>query len=156
MYIQNSSYIATYTFSLSFFHFAHHASFESPGRIIIYQTIASLNQPESKSLLKTLWEREKMLVISSVFFFSHNALHPIIYAEILNSITLNLSPANAFSLVWSIILLFGKEFTVFTDLHHKTFENHVGKGEIARNEQFLLYPQCFLPVWRAFCHFQQI
>ena len=26
------------------------------------------------------------------------------------------------------------------------FENTVGKGEIARNKQFLLYPQCFLPV----------
>ena len=25
-----------------------------------------------------------------------------------------------------------------------TFENIVGKGEIARNEQFLLFPQCFL------------
>ena len=25
-----------------------------------------------------------------------------------------------------------------------TFENTVGKGEIARNEQFLLFPQCFL------------
>ena len=25
------------------------------------------------------------------------------------------------------------------------FENIVGKGEIARNEQFLLFPQCFLP-----------
>ena len=24
------------------------------------------------------------------------------------------------------------------------FENNVGKGEIARNEQFLLFPQCFL------------
>ena len=24
------------------------------------------------------------------------------------------------------------------------FENIVGKGEIARNEQYLLYPQCFL------------
>ena len=27
-----------------------------------------------------------------------------------------------------------------------TFENTVGKGEIARDEQFLLFPQCFLPV----------
>ena len=27
---------------------------------------------------------------------------------------------------------------------HKSFENTVGKGEIARNEQFLLFPQCFL------------
>ena len=30
----------------------------------------------------------------------------------------------------------------------------VGKGEIAHNEQFLLFPQCFLPIWRPFsqCH----
>ena len=26
----------------------------------------------------------------------------------------------------------------------KAFENIVGKGEIARNEQFPLFPQCFL------------
>ena len=26
----------------------------------------------------------------------------------------------------------------------QVFENTVGKGEIARNEQFLLFPQCFL------------
>ena len=30
------------------------------------------------------------------------------------------------------------------------------KGEIARNEQFLLFPPCFLPFWRTFCHFHQI
>ena len=28
--------------------------------------------------------------------------------------------------------------------HQTAFENIVGKGEIARNEQFLLFPQCFL------------
>ena len=33
------------------------------------------------------------------------------------------------------------------------FENTVGKGEIARHEQFLLFLQCFLPFWRMFCHF---
>ena len=32
----------------------------------------------------------------------------------------------------------------------------MGKGEIAHNEQFLLFPQCFLPFWRNFCHFHQI
>ena len=32
----------------------------------------------------------------------------------------------------------------------------MGKGEIARNEQFLLFPQCFLPIWRTFCHFNYI
>ena len=34
-------------------------------------------------------------------------------------------------------------------------KNTEGKGEIARNKQFLLFPQCFLPVWRTFCHFHQ-
>ena len=29
----------------------------------------------------------------------------------------------------------------------------MGKGEIARNEQFLLFLLCFLSVWRTFCHF---
>ena len=37
-----------------------------------------------------------------------------------------------------------------------SFENTVGKGEIARNEQFLLFPRCFLPVLKTFCHFLQI
>ena len=32
----------------------------------------------------------------------------------------------------------------FKCLQHKPFENTVGKGEIARNEQFLLFPKCFL------------
>ena len=41
-------------------------------------------------------------------------------------------------------------------LYYNTSENTVGKGEIAHNEQFLLFPQCFLPSWRAFCHFHQI
>ena len=36
-----------------------------------------------------------------------------------------------------------------------SLENTVGKGEIARNEQFLLFPQCFLLFWRFFCHFHQ-
>ena len=35
---------------------------------------------------------------------------------------------------------------VFTSLQYKSFENTVGKGETACNEQFLLFPQCFLPV----------
>ena len=31
----------------------------------------------------------------------------------------------------------------------------LGKGEIARSEQFLLFPQCFLPIWRTFIHFHR-
>ena len=30
------------------------------------------------------------------------------------------------------------------------------KGEIACDEQFLLFPQCFVPVWRNFFHFHKI
>ena len=52
----------------------------------------------------------------------------------------------------SILTLY-KQALVFMCLHYMSFENTVGKGEIARNEQFLLFSQCFLPVWRTFCHF---
>ena len=38
----------------------------------------------------------------------------------------------------------------------KVFENTVGKGETARNEQFLLFSQCFLPILRTFCHINQV
>ena len=38
----------------------------------------------------------------------------------------------------------------------KSFENTVGKGEIAYNEQFLSFLQCFLHVWRTSGHFHQI
>ena len=38
----------------------------------------------------------------------------------------------------------------------QVFWKNCGKGEIAHNEQFLLFPRCFLPVWRTFCHFHQI
>ena len=32
-------------------------------------------------------------------------------------------------------------------------ENTLRKREIAQNEQFLLFPQCFVPIWITFCHF---
>ena len=44
----------------------------------------------------------------------------------------------------------------FTCLHYKSFENIAGKGEIARNEQFLIFPQCFLLISENFCHFHHI
>ena len=61
-------------------------------------------------------------------------------------------------LSWTNLKFFSviKEFTlsqqalVFTCLqYNKSFENTVGKEEIAHNEQFLLFPQCFLPIWRT-------
>ena len=51
---------------------------------------------------------------------------------------------------------FPKQSLVFICMQWKSFENTVKKGEIARNEQFLLFPQCFLPVSRTFCHFHWI
>ena len=40
-------------------------------------------------------------------------------------------------------------------LQYKTFKNTVGKGEIAHDEQFLLFPQCFLPIRRTFRHLHE-
>ena len=36
-----------------------------------------------------------------------------------------------------------------TPLGNKPFENTIGKGEIAHDEQFLLFPHCFLSFWRT-------
>ena len=38
-------------------------------------------------------------------------------------------------------------------LQYKSFENTVGKGEIARNEQFLRFPQCFFTKMESFLLF---
>ena len=47
--------------------------------------------------------------------------------------------------IWSGQRLTGfpKQALVFTCLQYKSFEITVEKGEIACNEQFLLFPQCF-------------
>ena len=45
---------------------------------------------------------------------------------------------------------FPKQALAFRCLQNKSLENTVGKGEIARDEQFLLFPQCFLLFWRKF------
>ena len=39
---------------------------------------------------------------------------------------------------------------------YKSFENTVGKGEIACNTAISPFPAVYLPVWRTFCHFYQI
>ena len=68
--------------------------------------------------------------------------------------------------VFKKLLLQGHENTgLFTKLlthshsmtpFDKPFGNTVGKGEIAHNEQFLLFTACFLPVRIIFFHFSQI
>ena len=41
----------------------------------------------------------------------------------------------------------------FSCVQYKSFKKTVGKGENACSKQFLLFPQCFLPIWRTYCHF---
>ena len=41
-------------------------------------------------------------------------------------------------------------------LQCKSFENSEGKGELARHEQFLLFPQCFLPFQRTLPRFHEL
>ena len=43
--------------------------------IFLYHTIPTFNDLEKQNLLKTLWEKEKMLV-TSFFSFSHNVFYP--------------------------------------------------------------------------------
>ena len=64
----------------------------------------------------------------------------------------------AFSLEKFKIVLFGKELWINPFPHNDTFWRPwetsllktLGKGEIARYEQFLLFPQCFLPFLENF------
>ena len=58
----------------------------------------------------------------------------------------------------SIILLnlFPNKSCFFPCLQYKSFENTVGQGEIARNEQFLLFPQCFLSFTTTVSHFYHL
>ena len=39
------------------------------------------------------------------------------------------------------------QWHLLTPLGNRPFEKTVGKGEFARNKEFLLFPQCFLPIW---------
>ena len=64
---------------------------------------------------------------------------------------------NVFLKAFSLLcFLFPKQALVITCLQYKSFENTAGKGKIARNEQFFLFPQCFLPIWKTFFYFHQI
>ena len=71
----------------------------------------------TQRLLKTLWEKEKNAAIQHFPLFQQCLFYRF-----------NHFPNNP---------LF------FFCPQHKSFENTMGKREIARNEQFLLLPQCF-------------
>ena len=52
-----------------------------------------------------------------------------------------------------VVQPFPKQALAFTCLRYKSFENTVGKGEIARYERFLLFPQCFSTLFENFLPF---
>ena len=60
---------------------------------------------------------------------------------------------NGFNVLFPAFNSFPNQLWFFSYLQYKSFENTVGKGENARKEEFLLFPQCFLPFWRTFCNF---
>ena len=66
------------------------------------------------------------------------------------------SEKKGISLFVHVALLIVNNFSKFGVNICKSFENSVGKREIARNEQFLLFPQCFLPLWRTIHNFHQL
>ena len=108
-----------------------------------------------------MWKKEKMLV-TSIFSFFHNVFIPCCSQTSSFGLHLMLS-TNTFSLVTSTILLFNPlpddKISDWSKLKHsadnnfevdvnsrkfsKLVENTVGKREIARYKQFLLFPQCF-------------
>ena len=101
---------------------------------------------KERSLLKILWEKEKMLVtsilsLSHVFYLSQNKFQFLVFFI--------LSSANAFNVDQTKILLFNKGLTLsqtspgFYVSAIQVFRKHCGKGEIACNEQFLLFPYFF-------------
>ena len=109
---------------------------------------------------KTLWEKKKMLV-TSIFSFSHSVYEGFFVRWKVRIV--------CFRIVWlswdAMTLSDASNCNYITHSHTMTpfdapgkqaFENTVRKGEIARNEQFLLFPQCFLPIWIIFFHFRQI
>ena len=71
----------------------------------------------------------RKMLFTIIFSFSHNIFRSLRFP--LHNRLRDLS------------LPFPIQALVFTCLQFKSFENFVGKGEIAHNEQVLLFPQCF-------------
>ena len=105
-----------------------------------------------KTFFETLWKRDKML--GNQYFHSiFNMVCVLSETEIINELhTILLASVNAFNML---------DLNFFNPLPNKPLFLHVcsrsplktlRKGEIARNNQFLLFPKCFLSLWRTFCH----
>ena len=92
------------------------------------------------------------MLVTSIFSFSHHVFTLVKKTYFHFSFNLKyVAPSQKL-----FHLPFPKQALVFTCTQYKSFENTLGKGEIARNEQFLLFPQCFLLFWVTFYHLDQI
>ena len=80
-----------------------------------------------------LWQKDKHNMLLLIYIFSQHSqtLNPFPNNKILNSSKLKESADDIFK--------FDENGTKFSEW----LENTVGKGEIARYGQFLLFPQCF-------------
>ena len=89
-------------------------------------TILTFNDPKKEAFLKTLWEKEKML-ITSIF----STMFSTIPEPNLNfSFTSILSSANAFNMDRSKILSVSKEFTLFKTTDFKLFKLKVCRRQL--------------------------
>ena len=83
------------------------------GKFYIYHTV----RPGKRSLLKTLWEKVKMLV-TSIFSFFHNVFYPS-KTNLNFSVTFILSYANTFNISQPVVCCLVKSYS--TSLKHFTY-----------------------------------
>ena len=91
-----------------------------------FHTTTPFDVSEKRSLLKTLWEKEKLFVQAISPF--PTMFSTVSKTEIIIFVTFNLSSANAVNLVWSKILLCGNGLSMqILTLYHTilTFNNPV-------------------------------
>ena len=134
--------------------------FLRPTFLTVSQTSPGFYLSAVQVFFETLWEKEKLLVMSN-FSSSHSVFYPfgelsVIFIKFETVVWKIFQFGRVQNLSSSNGLTHSHTMTPFDDLGYKPFENTVGKPEIAHNEQFLLFAQCFLPVWITFCHFLQI
>ena len=107
--------------------------------------------------LKTLWEKQKLL--KEQFNLFPQCFLVLLFRRTFCHFLSDLKLFQ-FGRVYNLSLVKGlthsHTMTPFDAPGKKPFGNTVGQGEIARNKQFLLFPQCFLPVLITFFHFRQI
>ena len=88
-------------------------------------------RPWDRRLLKTLREKEKMLV-TNIFSFSHYVFYPLTFSQTTKFTLFQIKKKNFADDNFKLDKNGGKL--------NESVENTVGKREIARYEQFILFP----------------